>query len=393
MSQQLISLNPDLKQLRDEGFEVELQHSYLLVHGVPYVNASRQVARGTLVSALTLAGDRTARPADHTVWFVGEHPCNSSGQQIAGIKLSSQPTQLAPGLLVQHQFSNKPSDGYGDYYEKMTRYIQIISDQARVIEPSADARTFKPIEDAATTGAFRYLDTASSRAGIGALTPKLVLPRVAIVGLGGTGSYVLDLLAKTPVAEIHLFDGDRFLQHNAFRAPGAPTLQDLETQPSKVTYFEHIYSHMHRGIVAHEMFITPENAQQLCEFSFVFVCMDNGPGKKAVLEALQSSAVPFIDVGIGVQLNPDRDALLATCRVTTSTPERRGHVLTRIGSGGDQGDDEYRSNIQIADLNALNAALAVIKWKKLLGFYDDLEGEHHSTYTTSMNLLTTDEVS
>ena len=34
-------------------------------------------------------------------------------------------------------------------------------------------------------------------------------------------------------------------------------------------------------------------------------------------------------------------------------------------------DDAYSSNIQIAELNALNAALAVIKWKKHLGFYLD----------------------
>ena len=53
------------------------------------------------------------------------------------------------------------------------------------------------------------------------------------MGLGGTGSYVLDLVAKTPVWEIHLFDGDAFLQHNAFRSPGAPSLDELEAQPPK----------------------------------------------------------------------------------------------------------------------------------------------------------------
>ena len=36
-------------------------------------------------------------------------------------------------------------------------------------------------------------------------------------------------------------------------------------------------------------------------------------------------------------------------------------------------DDEYATNIQIADLNALNALMAVIKWKKLSGFYQDLK--------------------
>jgi hypothetical protein len=40
---------------------------------------------------------------------------------------------------------------------------------------------------------------------------------------------------------------------------------------------------------------------------------------------------------------------------------------------------------------ALNAALAVVKWKKLFGFYADNEGEHFSTYTVDGNLLTSDE--
>ncbi len=51
----------------------------------------------------------------------------------------------------------------------------------------------------------------------------------------------------------------------------------------------------------------------------------------------------------------------------------------------------YDTNIQIADLNALNAALAVIKWKKLCGFYLDLDQEHHSTYTLDGNAMDNEE--
>jgi tRNA A37 threonylcarbamoyladenosine dehydratase len=46
---------------------------------------------------------------------------------------------------------------------------------------------------------FRYLDSASSRTRISSITGKLVLPKVAIVGLGGTGSFILDLIVKTPI--------------------------------------------------------------------------------------------------------------------------------------------------------------------------------------------------
>jgi len=38
-------------------------------------------------------------------------------------------------------------------------------------------------------------------------------------------------------------------------------------------------------------------------------------------------------------------------------------------------------------LNAFNAVMAIIKWKKLKGFYRDLERENHTTYTTDGNML------
>ncbi len=75
-------------------------------------------------------------------------------------------------------------------------------------------------------------------------------------------------------------------------------------------------------------------------------------------------------------------------QVTASTPDKRDHVPSRVSfTGGGGADDVYSSNIQVADLNALNATLAVIKWKKIRGFYRDLEREHHCTYTTDGNLL------
>ena len=50
-----------------------------------------------------------------------------------------------------------------------------------------------------------------------------------------------------------------------------------------------------------------------------------------------------------------------------------------------------KSNIQIADLNMLNAALAVIRWKKLFGVYQDFEKELHSTYTMNVNMLLSED--
>lgn len=392
MSQQLISRSPDLKRLRDEGYEVEIRSNHLLIHSVPYVNAKCEVVRGTLVSDLTLAGNITTRPGCHIAYFIGDHPCRQDGVEIPQIKLNQpNPPPLALGIMVKHAFSNKPASGYQDYHQKMTRYIEVISAPARFYDHSATACTFKVITSTEEDSAFMYADTASSRAGVGRLSEKLSLPRVAIIGLGGTGSYVLDLLAKTPVKEIHLFDGDLFIQHNAFRSPGAASLSDLQNRFSKVAYFREIYSRMHKGIIAHEGYISETNVRELRCFYFVFLCLDKGSAKKPIIEELQASKIPFIDVGMGIQLVDGSDQLVGTCRVTTSTAAKTDHISRRISLAEAQGEDVYNRNIQIADFNSLNAALAVIKWKKLYGFYQDLECEHHSTYSTNVNQLTSDE--
>jgi hypothetical protein len=67
-------------------------------------------------------------------------------------------------------------------------------------------------------------------------------------------------------------------------------------------------------------------------------------------------------------------------RVTTRSKARSDHITNAIRVGDGEANDEYAKNIQIAELNALNAVLAVIKWKKLCGFYADLEQEHSTHY-------------
>ncbi len=248
MSQLLISHSPDLKALRDEGYEVAVKDGHLIIYNVPYVNSQKQVARGVLVSQLNLAGNVTAKPSTHVAMFAGEHPCDREGRVLSKIKHQSTRRHICDDLYVDHSFSSKPKEGYKDYHDKMTTYIAIISGQAEAIDPSATAKTFRVIASDNPESVFNYIDTASSRAGINVVSRKLEAVRLAIVGLGGTGSYILDLVAKTPAKEIHLFDGDDFFQHNAFRSPGAPSIEVLGRKPKKVHYLQAIYSQMRKNI-------------------------------------------------------------------------------------------------------------------------------------------------
>lgn len=387
MSTQLVNRSPDLKRLRDEGYDIEvLQSGHLVVRHIPYVSAEGVVLRGTFVTPLKMAGQRTAPPDDHTVWFAGEFPCHADRSPMDQINAGAT-QQVAGEIVTQFVFSTKPASGaYADNHLKISRYADLLTHAARAIDPTATPKVFRPIPADQDDGPFHYYDTASSRAGITEVGRKLELGKVAIVGLGGTGSYVLDLIAKTPIREIHLFDGDTFSQHNAFRSPGAPSLEELDGEPTKVGYFATIYSKMHRGIIPHPAYVTGDNLEQLDGMEFVFLCVDKGAIKRVIVEALEARGIPFIDVGMGISLVADQ-GLRGQLRVTTSTPEMRQHVWEseRIPFEDPPGGNDYGLNIQIADMNALNAALAVARWKRLRGFYIDHEREHFSTYKITLN--------
>ncbi len=203
-------------------------------------------------------------------------------------------------------------------------------------------------------------------------------PRIA--GFGGTGCYILDFVAKTSVAEIHIFDRDLFSQHNAFRSPGAASIEELRAKPPKVARFAKIYSNMHRGIIVHNVFLEAHNVALLDGLDFVFVCIDVGSAKRAVIEHLVANGTPFIDVGMGVVMDDGR--LSGIVRTTPSTADTRDRAARHISfAEGGVGANEYSSNIQIAELNALNAAIAVIRWKKLFGVYRDARQEVYAGYS------------
>jgi hypothetical protein len=387
VSLELINRSPDLSKLREEGYEVEVKSSYLIVGSVPYLDSKGMVREGSLVSELTLAGDKTAKPSTHVVYFAGDYPCQTDGSPIVQIGHSTSDQTLAEGITVNHSFSSRPNDGYVDYHHKMSTYAAIVSAPAQSVDPGVTARTFRPVESGKDGDVFNYVDTFSSKAGIAAVSAKLRGYRIAIVGLGGTGAYILDFLAKTPVAQIHLFDGDDFLQHNAFRAPGAASVEELASRPLKARFWAETYSRMRRGIIAHNDYISADNLDQLRDFTFVFLCIDKGSAKEPIIAKLEEWETAFIDVGMGVELVDG--SLTGVLRVTTSTINAREHVRDKgridFSDGGD--DDAYDQNIQIAELNALNAALAVVKWKKLCGFYHDLQNENHSTWTIETNVM------
>ncbi len=379
MSQRPIARSPDLLRLRNEGYDIRIQGGFLLVRDVPYVTATRQVRRGTLVMALNLMGDVAAKPASHVAFWSGEHPCHRDGSKIRAFEHSSGPQNFGNDVQADHMFSAKAD--YRDYHHITTTYIGRIAGEAGEVEPGATAQTFPVVVAEDGSDVFRYVDTASSRAGIGAANNRVAGQRIGIVGLGGTGAYVLDLVCKTAVQEIHLFDGDVFSQHNAFRAPGAPSIEQLAARPRKVAHFAQVYAALRNGVVPHDTFIDGSNVSLLDGFDFIFLCMDGGAAKREIVAALNHTCTPFVDAGMGLLLS-DVGRIGGLVRVTTSRPSSREAASRHVAfADASSMGGEYSTNIQVVELNALNAALAVVSWKKVFSFYQTAGDEIYSGFS------------
>ena len=366
MSASLIDRNDDLRRLRDEGYSVFLvDDKFLVIDDIPYVDSNRTVTYGRLISPLIISGDETVCNS-HVAHFTGREPCDTSGQRLKDIINSPRPTMHTATLKSDFMLSSRPPEGYNDYYEKMTTYVELISRYARIIDPEATPLLYRVMPERENSGVFVYPDTNSSRADVVVLSEKLSDYRIGIVGLGGTGSYILDMVSKTPVTEIRLIDGDEFLAHNAYRCPGAASVDELNARMKKVDYLKMKYSNMHTGITAYEQYLDRDSLQLLNGLNFVFIAVDQGSVKQDIFDYLDAVGIPYIDVGMELDRS-GTGSLYGILRATLFDDDRAS--LRESISFGDPDDGLYGSNIQISELNALNAACAVILWKQRAGFY------------------------
>lgn len=369
MSHPLIDHNPDLQKLQSEGYDLEVRGGVIYIHHVPFLNHMHKVENGCLAFVFDANGDTLRPPKDHTAYWIGEKPCTRSGDEVPS--LINQQQNGWNGHEVAFYLSLKPANfpngRYPDFYTKIKTYFTTISGHAENMDKDACQRIRKQHIHKSTESVFYYDDTNSSRAGICGISNKIANQKVAIVGLGGTGSYLLDFLAKTPVSEIHIYDDDIFCSHNAFRAPGAPTLEQLEMAPSKAEYLHGIYSAMHRKIFVHQDKISEQNIEELYGLNMVFICVDSVKSRNFISRHLIDNHVKFIDSGLGVDLRDNR--LAGQIRVTVYDGNNESHVSTSFGKEDIEDDNVYASNIQIAELNCLAAIKMVMQWKRMFGFY------------------------
>ena len=135
---------------------------------------------------------------------------------------------------------------------------------------------------------------------------RLAQARIAVFGLGGVGSYVVEALARSGIGSLDLVDNDRICLSNLNRQIIATekTLGMLKTEAETERVLEINPSCTVR---AHCLFFLPETAGEFDfrEYDYVVDAVDTVTAKLALIEAAKAAGTPIISsMGTGNKKNP-----------------------------------------------------------------------------------------
>lgn len=387
--QELASHNPFVQHLMDELYLPDFVGTYFVIRSLTYLDERGGLQFGDLATPIELSGDGVIQPptpTGHQAWFRGGRPHNPDGTQV---HLGGGPQRIviAADFETDQSFSCKLTDDqtgqlrpYHSFEEKIRTYLDKITGPAVAKFP--DSRTRRAIaarvEEQGTP--LRYPDMLSSKYHMNDLSRLLVGKRVAIIGLGGTGSYILDFIARTHLAEIALFDDDAVLADTIFRYPGF--IPGALNNKKKVHALSEQYANWHSNITAVAERVTADNIESLALFDFTFVSIDDGPSRIFIVDWLSQRGIPFVDTGMGLNRVPG--GLNGVARITGVDRTAFEETARTVFLPGERPEeDDYRRQAQIAELNALNAALAVIRFKQHFEIYERMDESPSCIFETS----------
>ena len=301
---------------------------------------------------------------------------------------------LGENLKAYMRWSRKPREqggprGYRDYREKIETYVDEVGGHAETVRPGileAARAGVDPVVESQTR--FHYLNTSVYRDGTRGIEKSIEEEVVGVIGVGGTGSYLVDVLAKTNIKELHLYDGQCLGQENGFRLAGAVRL--AEFGKPKVEWHGERYSAVRRdGLVLHQTRVDEKNLEFLDRHTTVFVAVDDLPTRRLIQRACEEKGILHIAVGIGVDLEGERDEQLGAMVQVEIDYSPRPPREDEPDAPSEPMADVYKSNIQTAELNMLGAAIAIVEWKAKRRVY---RSERTAGHDTTLYSATTGDI-
>lgn len=127
--------------------------------------------------------------------------------------------------------------------------------------------------------------------------------RVGVVGCSGTGSWVVEMLARLGVGELVLVDPDVIERKNLNRIVNS-TAADAAARRAKVKVFARAIRRLGVGtkvIPCHSDILQHKVVQALAGCDFLFGCVDSADGRDALNRIAAFYTIPYIDVGVHLQ--------------------------------------------------------------------------------------------
>jgi len=213
--------------------------------------------------------------------------------------------------------------------------------------------------------------------------------KVAIVGLGGTGSQVFQQLVHLGVRSFVLVDDDYVEESNRSRIVGSRIIDSLRQKP-KVKVMERFGRGINPDIKMH-LLRKPINdlsaALKLRDTDVIFCCTDNLSSRLVLNRLAFQYLIPLIDVGIDIQASEHGGIRTAGGRVMVILPD--GPCLACLGIITPEGLQRESTNSgyvsgqrvpspSVISLNGVVASLAVTEFIDLLTEFE--RRKDHATY-------------
>ena len=186
----------------------------------------------------------------------------------------------------------------------------------------------------------------------------LLESKACIIGVGGLGGTVAEVLARIGLGQLHLIDGDSFEEHNLNRQRFAHTA-NLGQSKAQATMAEIARINPAVTVEASSVFLTAENAEDLIGSADVVIdCLDRLDSRLLVQQACRHLQRPLVSAAIAG----------TTGQLTVIFPEDIGleSLIGDIGETSARGVETHLGNLPFT-VNAVASMEAAEAVKVLLG--------------------------
>lgn len=201
-----------------------------------------------------------------------------------------------------------------------------------------DDLKFWPVPGVASTPGFALRHAQAFGKGTTAILQQL---SAAVIGCSGTGSIVIEQLARLGVGRLVLVDSDHIEEKNLNRILNSGK-EDAYLGRPKVNVLASAIAHMGLGqevIPVHGNLVDVETLKLVAECDVVFGCMDGVEGRHWLNRLATFYTVPYFDVGVRLQADGS-GGIEQICGATHYLQPGRSSLLSRGVYGLEQVDSE-----------------------------------------------------